>query len=240
MHVLSMPEITPAKAPEAQKRKLSVGEARPEEETKRHKADEHDDATLEARDGKGKDEDAEDEDDEEEEDEEEEEEDDKDSSEVLDGPGPHVFMCWADAIFSLVGPIDDQPYLTLKSTAVEAWRKVAHLPKAERYEALSPHMDNVRAWELIFDEEGEETPSGQLLSKAWEDVLAKEKSTGGRGWWYEVTVQREKPAEGSAGLEIEFDGGPKGKWWITGFAITDKEAHDAMSDLVDYTCAWFS
>ena len=67
-----MPDITPAKAPEAQKRKLSVGEARPEEETRRHKADEHDDATLEARDGKGKDVDAEDEDDEEEEEEEEE------------------------------------------------------------------------------------------------------------------------------------------------------------------------
>ena len=49
------------------------------------------------------------------------------------------------------------------------------------------------------------------------------------GWWYEVMVQKEKPAEDAAGLEIKFDGGPKGKWWITGFAVTDKETHDAMS-----------
>ncbi|KAF7794378.1 hypothetical protein EIP86_005512, partial [Pleurotus ostreatoroseus] len=160
----------------------------------------------------------------------------------LDGTGPFVFYCWADAIYGLVdlGPVEI-PYFTLKAAALEAWGHVQHLPKDDIYEALGDHIHIVRRYIVDLPEGATETPGVKALQKAWEvaaaDAREDEKDAkdddkdGEPGWWYELEVQREKPEDGPA-LELELEG--QGRWWLTGFREADREGRRAMTALVDY------
>ena len=168
----------------------------------------------------------------------------------IDGPGPYAFLCWADGIFSMLGDADEEhTYLTLKTSALEAWGHVSHLDKEDRFDALAEHIDRVGKWHLDVTDAARDTPAAKLLQQQWEVILAdeKEKEEEGddedekdeseqlSGWWYEVDAQREKPAEGLPALAVELDG--EGTWWVTAFRGGDKEIHEAMSDLVDYLAA---
>lgn len=156
----------------------------------------------------------------------------------LDGTGPFVFYCWADAIYGLVDfSPEEEVYFTLKAAALEAWGHVQHLPKDDRYEALGDHIHNVHKYIVDVPAGVTETPGVKALQKAWKvataDAREDEKDTeaGEPGWWYELEVQREKPEDGPA-LELELAG--QGRWWLTGFRGADLEGRRAMSALVDY------
>lgn len=159
----------------------------------------------------------------------------------LEGTGPFVFYCWADAIFSMLDEApEEEPYLTLKAAALEAWGHVQHLPKDEQYEALEDHIDIVQKYIVIPPEGATDTPEAEELKRAWKAASADARDdegdddddkAGEPGWWYELEVQREKPGAGPA-MEIELEG--HGTWWLTGFRGADLEGRRAMSALVDF------
>ena len=167
-----------------------------------------------------------------------------DGDHSIAGPGPHIFYCWSEAIFNLVEFCGDDPYFTVKSSALEAWSKVSHLPKADRVDALWEHMDIVRSYDVSFDDsrEAREKPGAQLLRKAWRNLLDGEKARRGDrkekegegGWWYEMVVQREKPEDGTAGLEVELE--DQGTWWVVAINATDKDSHIAMNGVGQILC----
>lgn len=54
-------------------------------------------------------------------------------------------------------------------------------------------------------------------------------------WWWELSVQREKPEAGEPAIEVSLDG-VKGSWWVTGFKPADVEGSRAMK----FMCTYFN
>ena len=52
--------------------------------------------------------------------------------------------------------------------------------------------------------------------------------------WYEMTVQREKPEDGTPGLEVELE--DQGTWWVIAISATDKASRIAMYDVGQILC----
>lgn len=140
----------------------------------------------------------------------------------------------------LDGGLEESPYFTLKTDALEAWERVKHLPKDERSEAVADHLHIVTKYDVIMPDEFTETPGVKALNKVWKVALEEERNGNDdtmeedekRGWWYEVEAQREKPDGDSPALEVEIEG--DGTWWVTGFRQADLEGRRAMRTLVDY------
>ena len=171
-----------------------------------------------------------------------------DSDHSIAGPGPYVFYCCAAAIANLVGDRGDEPSFraTLKCSALEAWSRVAHLPKANRVDALRERTDIVRSYNVFFDDsnEGRETFGARCFRADWhllkdieyqlrklrkKNVLKEERER-----WYEMTVQREKPEDGTPGLEVELE--DQGTWWVIAIRATDKASRIAMYDVGQILC----
>ena len=162
---------------------------------------------------------------------------------TVDGPGPYVFYCWADGIYTLVEASEmESVYFALKAACIETWANVAHLPKEERYGALGEHIHMVTRWYAHVPDGATDTPQATMLKAEWETINAEERAGSNAGddqdeddepgWWYEVDAQREKPDEGLPALQVELEG--EGAWWVTGFRGADLEGRRAMADLVDY------
>ncbi|THH16234.1 hypothetical protein EUX98_g9334, partial [Antrodiella citrinella] len=129
---------------------------------------------------------------------------------------------------------DDTCWLVLKPTMLAIASAVDGLPTDEATERASDLTDHLGWWRVDIDEEAEkaaETDEAEALKKIFSDLEAPDHQ-----WWYEVTVQREKPAKGVPALEIKFSmylpwyhvaKDQEGSWWITGFAVPDEESNKA-------------
>lgn len=161
---------------------------------------------------------------------------------AIDGPGPYIFFCSADGILATLDGSDMAPvYFALKAAALEVWDSVAHVPKAERHDALEEYMHMVDRWYVHVPDGAAEAPAALDLARSWETVSAEERSDASRdgeeggeqlGRWYEVDAQREQPGEGIPTLEVVLEG--EGTWWIIGFRGADLEGRKAMSELAAY------
>ncbi len=156
----------------------------------------------------------------------------------IEGSGPFTFYIWEAGIcWILEGMGDEYPYFTLKSAALENFAPVAHLPKDERYEALCDIID-LEVWHVDEeDDDAKETPEAKLLLEKWntrmrvgEEKVASDEND---GWWYEVTLQREKPEPNVPTIEVSLE--RTGTWWMTDFCVADQAGNCAMSSIVDFT-----
>ncbi|EKM50261.1 uncharacterized protein PHACADRAFT_130960 [Phanerochaete carnosa HHB-10118-sp] len=167
----------------------------------------------------------------------------------LVGSGPNVCYLWADGISSLLELDEDRAYVVLKSAALDAFRPVAGLPKDERFEAIEKHLDILRTWSIDATDEAREAPAAQALVKEWnektgkndeeededEDGDGEDDEDGGKGvqWWYEVTLQQERPKDDTSHIEVTLE--DAGIWYLTDIKPADKEGDTAMSVVVDHT-----
>ncbi|GJE90383.1 hypothetical protein PsYK624_065140 [Phanerochaete sordida] len=170
-------------------------------------------------------------------------EDDEDDEEPvppeLAAPGPHAFYMCVEAIWSVVDEAVSSQDVVLKSTALEAYRKVADLPKEEQFDAVGKHIQAVKSWTVSdVDEQARETPSAKAMLKKWNEIIMKAIQREKRGtksdqWWYEVTLQRERPQEGAPGVEITLcshDDDDDGfwRWFFVDVKAADEEGEAAM------------
>ncbi|GJE90386.1 hypothetical protein PsYK624_065170 [Phanerochaete sordida] len=253
MSVSQKPAVATASAPQAKtedasghKRKLSAN-AVVQEEAKKSKPAPEDDEEEEDED--------QDKDDENEDKEDEDDEDDDDeggqTAKQLDGPGPHAVYLWADGITSLIESEEDSTYVVLKSTALDAYRKVAHLADDEaRTEAILPHIESdVQMWTVTATDEAREKPAALALVEKFNALPTRkayggEDGEGGEGgddgvkeagvhWWHELTLERERPKGDAPHIEVTLENA--GDWYLTDIKPADKEGDAAMTIIVNWT-----
>jgi len=154
----------------------------------------------------------------------------------LPGNGPHTFFASEEALSQIVdGDSDvDACFMVLKSTlqsVVSAFPGICE-------EDVSELMDNVGFWEVELDEEAKEAAETKE-AEAWRKIWAALDTP--QGGWYEVTVQREKPAEGVPAIEFRWcffldwyhiAEDQQGSWWLTGVAVPD-EASSKLALVID-------
>lgn len=167
----------------------------------------------------------------------------------LPGDGPHTFITYADAMISIFsGEIESPPYMVRKSTLLKV---AAHEDQCsacdddEDCERTSLLLDRSGFWIVntqITQKKGR-TKEADALCDVWDKLC--EGSPKGQ-WWYEVTVQREKPKEGVPALEIQYEmfldkvaPDSQGSWWITGFAVPDEESQKAAEILEENIPQYF-
>lgn len=163
----------------------------------------------------------------------------------LRGPGPHVMYIWCDAFISMMDG-DDAPVVPLKSSALDAFRKISHLPKEKHFVEIGPHLDELRHWQLSSPEDSDtqDDPGAKALSdQMFENGGSQEDDEDGdevpdeeQGGWYEVTLQRARPADGLPQKEVELDG--NGRWWMTKVQEADREGHRAMICIIDHIAGY--
>ncbi|TCD69447.1 hypothetical protein EIP91_007573 [Steccherinum ochraceum] len=154
----------------------------------------------------------------------------------LPGDGPHTFFVFCEAINGIFhGVEDDVQYFVQKSTMMDVMAKTEEMDEDEEEEArelTSEIMDQGGFWEPVINEDDAKTEEAKALQKVLSDV----KSTGYADW-YEVTVQKAKPAKGVPALEIKkwrmrlnwykVAEDQQCSWWITGVALPDEESSEA-------------
>lgn len=154
----------------------------------------------------------------------------------IDGPGPHVFFLWSNAIHQLLdGMVDDLPYVVFKPSAIDAFKPVAHLSEDDAYEAINCKI--LKTWPINAVDGAEETQSAKALEKRCDELSklqhARDEEDEDKMWWYEVMFQKEKPANDSPGIQVELEGA--GTWWFVDIQPTDDEGVKAMTCIVQYT-----
>ncbi|GJE90385.1 hypothetical protein PsYK624_065160 [Phanerochaete sordida] len=178
----------------------------------------------------------------------------------LAGPGPHALYLWSEAIDTLIDDagLEAAPYVTLKSAALEAYHRVATVPKDDLFEAIAKHVHGVPTWMIDATDDARATPAAQALLQEWHDVTDVERETtlrdaddekegndedggdrdddGVGQWWYEVTLQKERPEGDLPGLEVTLEnhGKEPSTWFLTGIGPAYKEGTAAMSGLCEH------
>jgi len=141
-------------------------------------------------------------------------------------PGPHTFFSWVEALDVLLGDGDDEnPFLYLKSMAMEAYSHVAHMEDEQaRQDAIGEYLEDMDYWECYPDEDDAGKSSiADALRKKWDEKESE-------AWWWEVTMQREEPGDSVAALKVSLESGGKSTgWWLTDFRAADEEGDRAMS-----------
>lgn len=144
----------------------------------------------------------------------------------IDGPGPHTFYCWADAIMSMVESADEHPLFYHKQSALDAFKPVFALPKDERGEAMHDYLEVVSTWWVSVDDEARETPEAGKLRELWEKVCfgkdIPEEGSGGKVDEKVIAVKKAQKGdsedEGKGKDEV---GGSEG-WWYEVYTQREK------------------
>jgi len=165
----------------------------------------------------------------------------------LPGSGPHVFFTSYDMLQQVVsGMADGGCWMALKSSVLAVASATSELPKAEARELASDLMHHVGYWEVSLDDEAEkaaETEEAEALGELWSELDAPAGQ-----WWYEVTVQQEKPAKGVPAIEITWymyldwyhiAEEQQGSWWLTGIALPGEESKTATDILEENIPSWY-
>lgn len=171
-----------------------------------------------------------------------------DSDGTLKVPGPHVCYLWADGISSLLDTEQEMTYVTLKSSVLNAYRKVAHLPEDKREKAVSEYLHLVDTSPIFTTDEARQAPAAKALLEMWEEMgrsegeedIDDEASVDGDfQWWYEVTVQKDSPKDDTPRLAVTMDYRSSDVWYLTSIKAADKEGDQAMCTVVNYTAAGY-
>ncbi|KAH7106834.1 hypothetical protein BKA62DRAFT_825455 [Auriculariales sp. MPI-PUGE-AT-0066] len=136
---------------------------------------------------------------------------------ALNEDEPNVFLTWKDGV---VGTLEDtnadETRFWLKSQIVEAYGTTE--------EEVTERVDTVGYWSFEVDEEALHTPAATALRSAFKEAHAADDAKD--VWWWEVTVQRNEPADSTPRIKAKLEssehhddhdvsGGQKlGEWWI--------------------------
>ncbi|KAI0699670.1 hypothetical protein BC835DRAFT_1412453 [Cytidiella melzeri] len=157
-----------------------------------------------------------------------------------------TFYLWSDAIDELLDGCPEDPVVRLKSEVLAAWSQLQNYSEEERDEYVDDALGDVGQWLVGLEDGGDETEEAKKLNQLWKAELAKNKrdksSHAGDddGWWWQVSMQRDKPTAGTPAMELELSLNPyrkgdpfNGRWWWTGICSVDAEGLRAMSFLGD-------
>lgn len=179
----------------------------------------------------------------------------KDGSSLLDGPGPYSFYLWADALLDILEEEQEDTYfLVLKSNVDETYERVAHLPDDKQEDEVGELIE--RGWRVyIWDMElaPERDPDTHAkgvahMKKRMEESFVQEDSMvvheslkkpydADIGWWYELVLQKDKPADSVPAMciDLEYDR-KKSQWWFTDFTVVPQgKSLSAMSCVAAWT-----
>lgn len=157
----------------------------------------------------------------------------------LPSDGPVTFLTSSDSLSTILQGEPDS-YMVPKSTMLDVMSKTAGLSEEEAEDIAGKLLSAGGYWDLDMDMSAAETKEAELLCEKLRTVSKNEPED---QWWYEVIVQREKPAEGEAALEFKWymflnwhhiAEEDKGSWWITDFAIPDEELNKAATIIPDH------
>ncbi|TCD69449.1 hypothetical protein EIP91_007575 [Steccherinum ochraceum] len=147
----------------------------------------------------------------------------------LPGQGPHTFLTGSECLSCLFN-YEGQNFMVLKSAMLEVAVNAKQLKEDHDEWELGALMEDIVFWELLREEVDEEPEEVNALAAMFKEADSGDKFT------YEVTVQREKPAEGLPAMEfkwtVEFPWlhiaeEDQGIWWMTAISAPDKESLEA-------------
>ncbi|CAL1715594.1 unnamed protein product [Somion occarium] len=138
-----------------------------------------------------------------------------------------TYFLWVLALRGLFEPgsEDDEPLVRLRSSIMDTYASISHLPESEREEAFEDHLDNIVSYGLESVEGACEVPAAKELIKDWES-----KDTG--HWWFIVTMKPEEPEPGVPCLKVNECYAYR-EWWITDVNPAQPEEADAMDSLAE-------
>ncbi|KZV73333.1 hypothetical protein PENSPDRAFT_305942 [Peniophora sp. CONT] len=148
---------------------------------------------------------------------------------------------------SVIVEEEDYSIIRLKSSVDRAWKDLVtrhggadNIPEDRDWD----YATDMAHWHVYVEDEASArvTVGARALKKVYDDMMEKERMMRDveDHWWYEVTMQRQKPeGENKSALEVlmEWDDGQdesqvegkgcEGVWWITGIKWAD-EAEPAL------------
>ena len=141
----------------------------------------------------------------------------------LTSQGPNVFYGYGDALLNLFEYGEEEDPYWLKSMVMERYKA---------FRTGDPDQDDVEPLSyagITSDSKNRQTPEAELLSTHFDGLS---------GWWYEVTVQHEKPDGMGLQVNVEsskFDnegyvwgGKDLGEWWISDIQTAEGESRKAI------------
>ena len=168
--------------------------------------------------------------------------------------GTRIYYAWADGIHGLFDS-DECPFLVPKSQLDGAYRRISAFrgTDEEKEDFIYQMRYKIDRIDIEPDEEGLETEEAKELEKVWSKVVKE------GDWYFEMTLQKEKPENGKPSLEITLvdprddlepededaknktkkttnseDGEDSLVRWIVGFGVPDEESSKALEILKDY------
>lgn len=181
----------------------------------------------------------------------------EDGARLLSGPGPYTFFLWADALIDILEEDQEDSYfLQLKSNVLEIYERVAHLPEERHDEEIGELISEgpgVHIWDMELAPERDpathakgvahmtkrKEESDDAKRKMVTDESLKKSYDADVGWWYELVLQKDKPADGGPAMCIDLDyGGKKTQWWFTDFTVVPQgKILSAISCVAEWTSA---
>lgn len=141
----------------------------------------------------------------------------------------------------------------MKSKILTAWSHVKDCQE-NRWECIDTHVPHVRAlWEIGVDDSETRTEGAKKLEELFRaeldkldeckvpdnQVKGKDDDEGELGWWWEIHLQRDQPADGAPAVALELfsnmdsDKPYNGRWWFTHVCPADEVGSRAMSAMSD-------
>lgn len=139
-----------------------------------------------------------------------------------------VFYLWSDAITSLLGDQEEDGFLVLKSKVDALWAyALTHKgTENERYFATNEMVCELRIQDYPLEriDDANETPEAKKLKKLWKKDVRHQGD-----WWYEITLEKQKPESGRPALKVDVDGLDKALLWLDA-EDSDDEAEGGEED----------
>jgi hypothetical protein len=136
--------------------------------------------------------------------------------------GPNIFYGYGDGLLELLEYGENPSQYWLKSMIMDQYKA------SEDYDG-----DGIACVGIGCDSKNLQTPEAELLSTHFSGLSAD--------WWYEVTLQRQKPEGMALQVKLEsshFDqegyiwgGKDLGEWWISDIQVSEGESLKAMETI---------
>ncbi|KAJ3488882.1 hypothetical protein NLI96_g2531 [Meripilus lineatus] len=154
--------------------------------------------------------------------------------------GQRKFYIWAEGLDSIVPPdsCGDPAFLVPKPPLDEFYRKLSTCKVEEKDDIVEDICHDISKFCIRNDDKAKTTPDADKLVKIYEEESKKTK------WWFEITLDTQKPESGSPAIEaimeeyeeegVKWKRGEQSRWWIVGVAAPDEKTTKGIDFMSEY------